>query len=81
MIGYSDIMKAITHDGLPHELCHCREKTNMPPLLLAGEGWGEAEGGPLASGYNFTPSPFSSPLGERKGSYFLHKNRKCSFSE
>jgi len=57
MIGYSDIMKALLMMGCPHELCHWREKTNIPPLLLAGEGWGEAEGGPLASGYNFTPSP------------------------
>jgi hypothetical protein len=38
------------------------------PLLLAGEGRGEG-------GYNsdFSPSPLSSPLGERKESYFINK--------
>jgi len=35
-------------------------KTNTLPLLLAGEGWGEGGLGIIS------PSPLSSPLGERR---------------
>ena len=33
------------------------ENTLYPPLPLAGEGRGEAEGGPLASGYHYAFPP------------------------
>jgi len=35
-------------------------ESNHLPLPLAGEGWGEGELGIIS------PSPFSSPLGERR---------------
>jgi hypothetical protein len=64
--------------GICHECFVTDEQCNLfyPPLPLAGEGGGEAEGGPLASGYNLFPLTAAFPATGSRNPYLYIEERE-----